>query len=894
MAEPLNVLIVEDSEDDTILLARELLKAGFKVDYERVESAEAFLLQLKERRWDLILSDYSMPGFTGVKALELLKNSGMDIPFILISGAVGEIVAVDVMKAGASDYVLKGKMDRLAPAIRRELKEAESRREKRKAEKALKESEERYRGLFENANDIVVTANLQERITSINNAVERILGYKPEEIIGRNYFAFIAPESQTTIRQMIKRKMDGGEERTVYEIQMIAKDGRLVDIEVSSWLITKDGRPFGVEAILRDITERREAEKALRESERSLAEAQRIAHLGNWDWDLTTGDVRCSEELCNIFGVSADEAWSYEKFISLIHPDDRENVEESNRRAFAEEGPFSSEYRIIRPDGAVRFIHSQGFIYHCNNKPSRMVGVIVDITERKKSEEEVARLAAAVESAAESVIVTDIGGVIQYVNPAFERVSEYTREEVYGGKLKDFIIGGEDGNSLYQEILNSMNNGVVWEGRIKSRRKNRELYEEDMTVSPIMGTKSEAIGHVVIKRDVSREVMLEQQFLQAQKMEALGTLAGGIAHDFNNILFSMIGYATLALKTISEEDENHRNLEEVVKAGARAKELVRQILTFSRRKTDQELQPVQLHLIVKEAIKLLKVSIPSNIEVREDIDNKSDTVLADPTQMHQMIMNLCANAIHAMEGDGGVLEINLRVVGIDGSEASTNPSLDAGSYVLLSVSDTGCGISAEIMDRIFDPFFTTKEVGVGTGLGLAAVHGIVASHNGGVVVNSEEGRGTAFHIYLPRAGCAPEHDENVSQLVEGGSERVLVVEDDDATALLVTKILQGAGYKVTMFTDSVKALSGFIEAPDGFDVVLMDIAMPMMTGEALIQAILKVRLDMPVIMITGYSKTITQEKALSLGARKLVFKPVVPDELLRIVREVLNSRENVN
>jgi CheY-like chemotaxis protein len=380
---------------------------------------------------------------------------------------------------------------------------------------------------------------------------------------------------------------------------------------------------------------------------------------------------------------------------------------------------------------------------------------------------------------------------------------------------------------------------------------------------------------------------MEAQLRQAQKMEAIGTLAGGIAHDFNNILSAVIGYTEIALADVPEGSSQHRNLQEVLKAGSRARDLVKQILTFSRQ-TEQELRPVQIKQIVTETLKLLRASLPTTVKISVDIQSDS-AVLAEPTQIHQVIMNLCTNAAHAMRARGGQLKIDLSNVVLGGSFIGQHPYLNPGEYIKLRVIDTGHGMEKAIVDRIFDPFFTTKERGEGTGMGLAVVLGIVKSHGGTITVESEIDEGSTFSIFLPVIMQEVDHEVSVKAPIPTGTESILFIDDEKSLVDLGQQILERLGYKVTIRTSSVEALELFIEQPDKFDLVITDMTMPNMTGDELAGKLMSIREDIPVILCTGYSERISQERAHDLGIKEFILKPIVMRELAIKVRSALDA-----
>ena len=381
---------------------------------------------------------------------------------------------------------------------------------------------------------------------------------------------------------------------------------------------------------------------------------------------------------------------------------------------------------------------------------------------------------------------------------------------------------------------------------------------------------------------------MENQLRQAQKMEAIGTLAGGIAHDFNNILSIIIGYAELTRELAASNPKMASHVDEILKAGNRAKELVRQILAFSRQ-TEKELKPLQINLIIKETVKLLRASIPTTIDIREQIDPGSGMVLADVTHIHQIIMNLCTNAYHSMIKTGGMLKVMTKPIVIKKDEH--DPPLPPGDYVLLEVSDTGMGMNGQTLSRMFDPYFTTKKMGEGTGLGLSVVHGIVQSYNGHIDVKSAPGAGTRFRIYFPRVAVgALGKDKKKAPLYPRGTEHVLLVDDEEPILKVECQMLESLGYRVSFFSNATQALHAFENDPENVDLVITDMTMPRMTGAELSKRLRTLRPDTLIILCTGFSEQIDQEKAAAIGIQEFIMKPIIKKDLAALVRKVLDSK----
>lgn len=392
------------------------------------------------------------------------------------------------------------------------------------------------------------------------------------------------------------------------------------------------------------------------------------------------------------------------------------------------------------------------------------------------------------------------------------------------------------------------------------------------------------------KRAEQEKSRLESQIRQTQKLESIGTLAGGIAHDFNNMLVAIIGFSEMARDGLPVESLAREDLDQVLVAAKRARDLIKHILTFSRQDV-QELKPFQLHLVVKEAMKMMRAAIPSTIEIRSNIDSTA-VIMGDPTQIHQVLINLCTNATHAMEEKGGELEVGIHAVNLGAEDLINEKEMEPGSYVMLTVRDTGYGMDKGHMRRIFDPYFTTKEFGKGSGMGLAVVHGIVKSHGGMIVVDSEPGKGAVFKVFFPQIRQEDIIERGGADILPIGTESILFVDDELAGITIGKRTLEFLGYKVTARTSSVEALEAFRAQPDKFDLVITDQTMPNMTGLELAREILEIRPEMPILLCTGYSSLLSEEKFRASGIRGFAMKPLVRQELAEKVRAVLDGSGN--
>ncbi len=538
--------------------------------------------------------------------------------------------------------------------------------------------------------------------------------------------------------------------------------------------------------------------------------------------------------------------------------------------------------------------------YHYLQKPIRPAELLrllggafetIQLREQKRQAEEALRrneelLRDFLDNASDLIQVVDPSARFLYVNRKWLEVLGYTTDEAFKLSLSDTIhpdsfdhcynifqrlLAGETLDRLEAIFVTKDGKEICVEGSVSCRFENEK---------PV-NTRG-------IFRDITEQKQMEVQLRQAQKMEAIGTLAGGIAHDFNNILSAIMGYTEMAQYDVSEESRVRPKLDQVLNASHRAEDLVKQILAFSR-ESEKERKPIQVHLIVKEALKLLRASLPSTIEISQDVSTGLDTILGDPTQIHQVLMNLCTNAHHAMGEKGGVLGVTLAPVDLDAEGTTPYPDLHPGAYLKLTVSDTGHGMEQSTMERIFDPYFTTKEKEVGTGLGLAVVHGIVKSHGGAIKVSSNPAEGTSFHILFPRLDMRVVEKAGPIQALPTGAERVLFIDDEKALVEIGKQMLGRLGYECVCRTSSIETLEAFRAQPHRFDLVITDQTMPGLTGAGLAKELMRIRPDIPIILCTGYSELISEDKAMAIGIREFIMKPILIHDLAIAIRKVLDK-----
>lgn len=602
------------------------------------------------------------------------------------------------------------------------------------------------------------------------------------------------------------------------------------------------------------------------------------------------------------------ELYGYSKreFLSLMVDNISAEIEKTKNtvQKIREDDPESKKIPLRyfkKKDGTVfpGEVYSGTFI---SNGRKKIIGVVRDISERQKTEEALQRSELKAQQYLEVAriifLALDSEGNVTLINKHGLEILGYQRDELIGKNWVETCLP-ERLRSDVADIFHQLIRGEVepieyFENPV--RRKDGEerviVWHNSLlrdTSGKIIGTLSSGNDNTERKQMEEEHKRLEAHLQQAYKMEAIGTLAGGIAHDFNNILTPIIVQSELAMMDLDDESPIQFNLQEVIKASHRARDLVKQILTFSRQ---TEHQPIALRItpLIKEVVKLLRASLPTTINIRLNLAEASDAVIADPVQIHQVLMNLCTNAAHAMRENGGELEIGLVHVEIDTDFTLKHSELQPGPHLKLTVSDTGYGIAPDLLDRIFEPFFTTKERSEGTGMGLSVVHGIIKNYGGAITVESEIGKGTTFNVILPRSETSIEKETAPSRQLLTGSERVLIVDDEKGMVDTLRKMLVRLGYQVTDRTSSIEALEAFRSKSDQFDFVITDQTMPNMSGDELAREIMKIRSDIPIILCTGFSEMINEESAKEMGISAFVMKPIIMNEIADTIREVLDNK----
>jgi PAS domain S-box-containing protein len=762
-------------------------------------------------------------------------------------------------------------------------------------EAALRQSDEKFRLAFHTSPDSINFNRLSDGIyIDINEGFTKLTGYTREDAIGKSSIDLNIWYDPKDRQRLVKFLQSEGYVENL-EASFRRKNGQ-IGVGLMSARVLRLNQEDVILSITRDITERKQVEDELRESENKYSQLVESLTDAILVW---SGEhiIYANPTALKLFRANQAGDLIGKRYLDFVHPDDRlESVERIKKSKNENWIAPHREHRMITADGQVIHVESTGVPIQCQGQIQHF-GIFSDITERKQVEEKLRETENKYRDLADSlpqvIFEVDLNGTLTYINHNAYVLFGYTQEEIAKGfnVLEAFIP--EDKERVALDIMLNIQGQKLGRQEYTAVRKDGTRFPVSVHANRVLrgqtatGVRGILIDLTATKLAEEEKKRLEIQLQQAQKMEAIGALAGGIAHDFNNILSAIIGYTELAM--LNEGAEHcTAELKEALIAANRAKDLVKQILAFSRQ-TDEDRMPVRVALVAKEAVKFLRATIPATIEIKTRLDEKSGAVLANSVELHQIIMNLCTNAQHAIGEQAGILEVEVKNAEIDLAQKNAVIDLEIGSYVKLSVRDTGYGMGADTIKRIFDPYFTTKEKGVGTGLGLAVVHGIVKKCGGAIRVESELGKGTTFHIYLPKADMTASIKAEQPKTIEGGSERILFVDDEKMLVDIGQQALQRLGYDVVSRTSPIEALELFKAKPDFFDLVITDKTMPGITGDVLAKELMSIRPNLPVIICTGYSQTIDHERAKQIGIKAFVMKPILINEIATAVRKVLDN-----
>lgn len=761
--------------------------------------------------------------------------------------------------------------------------------EHKRAEKELRAAHERFNAFMNNSPAMSFMKDEEGRYVYVSRLVEKFYNKESRDLIGRTPFDLWPEDVAARVRENDLSVLSSGRVHEFFELLSDANGEARSCLSFKFPLKDSAGQTL-LGGVAIDVTERQSTEKRLRESELHFRQLAENINEAFWIVDPNKREVLyVSPAYEGIWGRTCESLYQKpDSFLESVHPEDRKQVLAANERQRRGEC-CDGEYRIVRPDGSTRWIHDRAFpIIDEAGKVSRIVGIAEDVTERKRGEEQLRRLAAAVEQTADSIMITDTDGTIEYVNPAFERTTGYSEEEAIG-KNPRLLKSGKVDKAVYESLWATITSGEVWVGNLINRKRDGTLFEERVTISPVRDNSGSIVNYIAVKQDITHQTQLEAQFRQAQKMESVGRSAGGVAHDFNNLLTAITGYSDLALRRLNQSDPLRKNLEEIRKAADRASGLTRQLLAFSRKQV-MEKRVLDLNAILSDMNKMLPRLIGEDIKIDLSLDKELGKIKADPGQIEQVIVNLVVNARDAMP-DGGVLTIKTSNTTMDGELVRSYESVQAGPHVLLSISDTGCGMDEETQQHIFEPFFTTKSMGKGTGLGLSTVFGIVKQSGGSIWVESKVGKGTTFKVYLPLVDGQADSLEALHgvKAVARGTETILLVEDDDLVRGMARATLEMCGYEVLDASNAGEALLISKERNCRIDLLLTDVVMPRMSGQTLVKEIYKVCPNIKVLYMSGYTDDVVAPRGINQEKADFIHKPFTPEALATRIRRALDS-----
>ena len=856
---------------------------------------------------------------------------------------------------------------------------------------SLQESEERFRAIFESAQDGIFIKTCDLKYSHVNPAMGKILDKPATEVVGLTDEQLFGKQTSLHMAEVDKRVLCGEITEDVYE--------RLVNDQVKSFHFIKvpikngKGDIVAICGIGRDITKRKHLEQALQRSERRFRELVELLPQNVFELDKNGTFTFMNRHGREDFGLPANASPEDFTVIDAVVPEEVDRAMKHFKMVLEGESVTDLEFTALRVDGStfpvvangapimqddavigarvvahnvselkaseqaallsrasfnsiverstdgIMVVDPEGMVLYANpsaaslfrrseknlgeiwmegpliynetvevgiTRPNGEPGIaemrveptdwegspaflamLRDITERRNAEEIRRRLATAVEQSADSIIIADAEGHIRYVNPAFERNSGYSVLDVIA-KDTTFWLAKQYNGSSYDQILDTILNGKMWTGQLTGMKKDGTVCQEDVSISPVRDDSGVIVNYVVLKRDITNQLKMEQQLRSAQKMEAVGTLAGGIAHDFNNLLQIILGYGDLLCESIDKTDPSYDDLTMLIKAAERGADLVSSLLAFSR-KTETEPRPLNINQELKLAHKMLLRTIPKMIEIELHLSEDIKMVNADPTQIEQIVLNLAVNARDAMP-NGGRLVIETQNIQHDEEYCMTHLEVKPGKYVRISVTDTGCGMNREIAERVFEPFYTTKELGKGTGLGLAMVFGIVRSHGGHVSCYSEPEVGTTFHVDLPAVeGEIDTHIVKGQEYIPFGSETILVVDDEQDIRELAERYLTRAGYTTLMAENGKEALDIYCSKQSEISLVILDLIMPKMGGRECLRELLKLDPSLKILVASGFSPDGPTKDTINDGAKGFVDKPFKAKKMLKIIREVLDT-----
>ncbi len=879
----IRILHLDDDPVDSDRIKSTLEMEGLPCEIERVVTCSDFLAKQKGNNHDIVISEVSAASFHGFDALEAANP---DVPFIFVSRRLGEELTVEVLKRGATDCVKKQRLDRLAPAVRRALDEAEDRRGRRVAEERLRLTE---RAVEQSREAIVILAAKEDgeepEIIFVNPAFTRMAGYAVSEAIGKTASILHGPKTSRNLLERLRNQLAKGEKFEGEGINY-RKDGTEFFMH---WYVEPmrdgHGKITHFVAVQRDVTEEKRAELALRKAEEKYRGIFENAVEGIFQSTPSGQYVSVNSSLARMYGYDSPE-----DLMSTITQIDKQlyvnaGWREKFVKAMEKTGSVSKfESQVHRKDGSIIWISEHA--REVRNVGGRLLyyeGTVEEITERKRAEDQIAEQAALLNKAHDAILVLTLDNTVQFWNKGAERLYGWAEAEIVG-KPAETLFAAPDQAELGIVRAAVLETGE-WTGELRQVRKNGKAITVESRCSLVRSDDGAPKTILVINTDITERKLLESQFLQAQRMESIGMLAGGVAHDLNNVLAPIL-MASYYLHDRYEDEEGRRVLMTLQESAQRGADLVKQVLSFARG-IESERSLVQPRHILTEIANMASQTFPKSVQIRRNVGKDLWAIMGDTTQLHQVLLNLCVNARDAMS-NGGIITMNAENKDFPETMKVGRVEIKRGSYIVITVADTGTGIPPEVVEKIFDPFFTTKEAGKGTGLGLSTVQAIVTSHGGAIEVQSEVGKGTKFIVYLPAVGSqslTADPAEMKVALPAGQGESILIVDDEAAILEITKETLESYGYKVVTAVNGREAVHVYSQMKDKIDCALIDNMMPHMDGPTTILELQKINPAIRIISVSGSSADEIEGDRRSI--RAFLTKPYSLADLLNVLREAL-------
>jgi len=879
---PIRILHLEDDSRDAELVHARLEADGLNCDVVRVDNRERFAAELSGRPFHVILCDYNLRGYDGISALKLARDKQPDAPVMLLSGSLGEEDAVKCLQHGATDYLIKQRLERLPAAVKRALQEAEHQRKSRQAEEELRDSEERFRQLAEHSSEVFWFVRLNpERILYISPAVEKIWGLPAERFYGepRLWMASIHPDDQARVQEAWEACLKGRSPRFEAEYRVVQPDGSLhwvlssgTPIYDSTGVITRIG------GMSRDITERKLAEHHIRQLAALLDIAQDAIYVRHLNQHITYWNKGAER----LYGWTAEEAMG-QRAVELLYKEETAQWREI-QQSILTKGEWAGELHQCDKQGREVIVMARRNLLRDDlGRPIAVLTINTDITDRRRAEQRIREHSELLDKARDAICVTNLKGIISYWNKSAAQLYGWTSAEAVGRNAPQFL--SPDGLPEDSHARQAVMEKGEWIGELRHVAKSGEDVVVESRMTLIRDSAGNPKSILSINSDIREKKQLATQMLRTQRLESIGTLAGGVAHDLNNALAPILMISELMRMRYPDATEMIDTIELSARRGA---DMVRQLLTFAKGAEGARLI-VQPHHLFSEIERIIKGTFPKSIQLRTHYTPDLKTVKGDATQLHQVLLNLCVNARDAMPR-GGTLTLKAENTEVDPVFASTVPEARPGSYVVWRVSDTGTGIAPDVLDRIFEPFFSTKGPDKGTGLGLSTIIGIVRSHEGFVQVSSHQGEGSTFSVYLPANDSAchdPVPAVRDSAAFRGHGEMILVVDDEPVLREVAKSVLTALNFQVITAADGMEAVIKVAEKRNELRAVITDLHMPNMDGLTFVRVLKRMMPNAEIIVASGLLGDEEADEFKSLGVRVLLDKPFTQEKLVDAVRTAL-------